>query len=202
MPRRVLWRTSIALVVIVVTLAGCTPRGRRGGPDPTATGTASLKIVRTLDRLVVQSFTLQPSGSGLRDLGAAADLAEDPSAERAALEKNRFVRAYTRLFVRGQYSVGVLAYEFRTAAGATAYMRYTNDDAKRNYDAKFFKVPSIAGARGQSQQNKADRFYLRAVSFPRGGVLYSVVIAGPKFPDVNDVVRLAQTLDRLVASIK
>ena len=191
----------VAAALILVALVSCTPRGRRGS-GPEATGTAALAIVRIIDRLAVQGFTLRTAESGLRDLASTADLAGNAAAERAALEKNRFVRSYARLFTRGQYSVAALAYEFRTAGGAAGYMTYTLDDARRNEDARFFTVGAIPGARGQTQRNEREDFYLRAVSFPRGTVLYSVVIGGPRIPDAGDVVRLAQTLDRLIAGAK
>ena len=198
--RRRMWRVGIALCVVGVTLVGCSPRPRRPAPDPLATDTATLKIVRTLDRLAVEGFTFQSAVSGLKDVATTADLAEDPSAERAALEKNRFVQAYLKLFTRGEYSVGALAYEFQNAAGATGYMGYTLDDAERNHGARFFSVPAVAGARGQTQRNEDEGFHLRAVTFVRDAVVYSVVIGGPLLATAEDVVRLAQTLDRIVAS--
>jgi hypothetical protein len=194
--RRRVHRAIVVLLGVSAVLAACSPRGRQAAPDPA--GTADLKIVRVLDHLAVEGFTLQPAESGLHDVAAAANLGADPSAERAALEENRFAHAYLKLYTRGEYSVGVLAYEFRSSEGATGYMRYTLDDARRNHGATFFNVPSIDDARGQTQRNESDGFYLRAVAFPRDTVLYSVVIAGPKVPAATDVVGLAETLEGLV----
>jgi hypothetical protein len=188
-------RAGAALVVIVfVACSG----GATGGPGPTSEPKDSLQTV--VERIVPKDFTVVEEGTGPYDLAAAAALGADPGKERAALEQNGFLGAHVRLWRKGDTSIAILAYEFRTEAGAKGYELYSIDDARRTRGAASFEVSNVAGATGLSfvDRTRSPVSYLRAITFVLGPVRYGVTTGRPGTDPGSDVVvLLAETLEQL-----
>jgi hypothetical protein len=211
MPHLSMKRFGIAalLLVLLGSSLACGSRNSGAQPKPSATtptpgttaeGTAKRsKIVSVVNQMVVEGFTHEPSGSGIHDLEAAASLAENASQERAALERNGFVRAYVMLWRQKDVRIAVLAYEFRTPSGAVAFERYTVDDARRNHGATLFPVDAVKDATGQTQRDESDNLTLKAVTFTRDTVRYGVAIGASKTPSTSQVIGLARVLDALAS---
>lgn len=209
----------LIVVVLFAAIAACSGRAneRAGGdstatpstslpsrapsvatPLPSATSTVLSALERAINRVVPAGFSLVASGSGVLDVEGAAALAQDPAKEKAALQRNGFVRAYSLLWTRNnEASIAVLGYEFRASQGAATYERYTVDDAVKNSDAERFDVPDIEAATGLRFVDNPQQpgWYVRAVTFVRGAIRFGVSAGKPTDPDTESVIRLAEALE-------
>jgi hypothetical protein len=133
-------------------------------------------------------------GAGALDLDAAAAGEEDVDAERALLERRRFVGGASRAWLGPQEAVAYVAtYAFASAADAEAYLADSRERLGAR-GAEPFEVPGIEGATGFTtvETSGAGTFTASAITFARGDRWVLCLLGSPEAaPAVDDAVAIA-----------
>jgi hypothetical protein len=114
-------RRALAALVVVAALAGCSSSGSDGEALELSPTTTEAKEASRLPAAALDGFV--EADEATLALADAADLAQDPKAERAELGRDGFVRGVSRSWTNpaSNDTVYIALYEFGDDAGATAY---------------------------------------------------------------------------------